>query len=120
MKKRSVAKRLTPFQKKVLRQMMDGIFRSSEIASNLNASEEWVSRAMEKIDAMKSKGKDRIVKALNSGWGFSDLFFNDNSVQRHSLWARRPGQEGWQCHKVNADIGKDDYVDALLDEAGVP
>ena len=47
--------RLTPFQKRVWDQMQDGIVKSSEIASNLNASEEWVSRAMEKIDSLKEK-----------------------------------------------------------------
>ena len=60
-----------------------------------------------------------MVRALAKGWGFQDLKFNENRVQRHSLWVHNPVEDGWRCHKVDASI-RDDYLNPLLDEAGVP
>ena len=64
--------------------------------------------------------ESRIINALKLGWGFSNLHFNPIMSQRHSLWVRRPGNDGWECNKVVASMSEEDYVEHLLDEAGVP
>ena len=62
---------------------------------------------------------ERIGRATMQGWSFSNFDFNPCTVQRHSVFVRRPPDEGWRCFKVNADIKKG-WVTALLDEAGAP
>lgn len=66
------------------------------------------------------KGEKRLVRALQQGWGFQGLYFNKNRSQRHHLWVTAFGDVGWRVHKVNADVSRENYLLALLDEAGVP
>lgn len=64
---------------------------------------------------------NRMIAALEKGWGFMFLQFNNEPSQRHSLYVQRPKIDGWCCYKVNADeFNRSNFVDALLDEAGVP
>ncbi len=64
---------------------------------------------------------NRITKAIMAGWGFQGLRFNKDKCQRHALWVSSPKDNGgWRCHKVDSTVSKEDYLNALLDEAGVP
>ena len=70
---------------------------------------------------MNEKSSKRLINALQNGWGFANLEFNPNTTQRHSLWISSPEMKGmWQCNKVDASIPANEYIEALLDESGVP
>jgi hypothetical protein len=59
----------------------------------------------------------RIVNALKQGWSLGPLKKASSETSRHSLWAMEPDEEGWVVHKVHG--GEKDWVNKLLDEAGV-
>lgn len=62
-----------------------------------------------------------MVEALKAGWSFGKLEYTTSKRSRHSLWASRPGDDGWQCHKIDGSVEPGDgAVMALMDEAGVP
>jgi len=70
---------------------------------------------------MNSRSKERLIYALSTGWGFIGLKFNESKTSRHTLWVNSPHiSGGWVANKVDASISEDDFLDALLDEAGVP
>ena len=66
----------------------------------------------------------RILQAMKDGWLFGMFEKADDETSRHSFWAsdskdRPPDNElYYRCHKV--DGAEEDWINALLDEAGIP
>jgi len=60
----------------------------------------------------------RLVNAMCQGWSFGPIKRADSPTSRHCLWAKEPNSDEWQAHKIPGNVGR--WLDALLDEAGVP
>ena len=69
-------------------------------------------------EARKSGAALRVLAALLRGWAFQYFKKAAAKTSRHSVYAQEPDEEGWVCHKAPGD--DPDWVNALLDEAGVP
>lgn len=70
---------------------------------------------------MKAKTTERMISALENGWGFQDLNISKNRSERHSLWTENPIEGGWKCHKIDGcSEDTDDILSLLMDEAGIP
>ena len=75
----------------------------------------------------ESKAGKRIINALQNGWVFGSLHKTPQKTSRHSLVASDPndpecrspdGGIRYRGHKV--DGREEDWLNSLLDEAGVP
>jgi len=61
---------------------------------------------------------DRIWRAIQNDWSFRYPKKAPYPETRHSIWVSKPDSDLWYAEKVDGNI--DDWVNALLDAAGVP
>ena len=71
-----------------------------------------------KNKSMESKVAMRIWRAIQNDWSFRFPKKSPVPHSRHSIWVSKPDSDLWYAEKV--DGTEEDWINALLDEAGVP
>jgi hypothetical protein len=66
----------------------------------------------------KATRAERIGRAVLDGWGIDGFRRAARKTMRHCVWIREPRKCLWQAVKVDGSVR--DWINALLDEAGIP